>query len=59
MERALASRATIEQAKGIVMGQRGCTADEAFDHLRQLSSNQERKLRDVAQMIVTQASGRG
>ena len=31
---ALESRAVIEQAKGIVMAQRRCTADEAFDELR-------------------------
>ena len=57
MERALSSRATIEQAKGIVMGQRGCTADEAFAHLVRLSSAQERRRRDVARSIVDEFDG--
>jgi hypothetical protein len=52
MERALSSRGTIEQAKGIIMSQLGCTADEAFSHLIHLSSSQERRLRDVAQALV-------
>jgi PAS domain-containing protein len=52
MERALSSRGTIEQAKGIIMGQLGCSADEAFSHLIDLSSSQERRLRDVARSIV-------
>jgi ANTAR domain/GAF domain len=56
MQHALASRATIEQAKGIVMAQRGCGPDEAFAFLTGLSSDQERKLRDVAREIVERAS---
>jgi PAS domain-containing protein len=56
MKNALASRATIEQAKGIVMAQRGCGPDEAFAFLATLSSEQERKLRDVAREIVERAS---
>jgi hypothetical protein len=56
MQRALSSRAVIEQAKGIIMAQRGCGPDEAFAHLTELSSRQERKLRDVARDIVEQVS---
>jgi PAS domain-containing protein len=52
MERALSSRGTIEQAKGIIMSQLGCSADQAFSHLVRLSSSQERRLRDVARAIV-------
>jgi PAS domain S-box-containing protein len=59
MQRALASRATIEQAKGIVMAQTGCGPDEAFAHLTALSSRDQRKLRDVAGDIVGRASGVG
>jgi PAS domain S-box-containing protein len=55
MQRALSSRAAIEQAKGIIMAQRGCGPDEAFAVLGQLSSQQERKLRDVARDIVERA----
>jgi PAS domain S-box-containing protein len=57
MQRALATRAMIEQAKGIIMAQKGCGPDEAFALLKELSSAQERKLRDVAREIVEQASG--
>ena len=59
MERALSSRAVIDQAKGVVMASRGCTADEAWQHLVDLSSTQHVKLRDVAEGIVARASGRG
>jgi PAS domain-containing protein len=55
MESALTSRAVIDQAKGIVMAHRGCSAEEAFEHLVHLSSTQEKKLRVVAQELVNQA----
>lgn len=53
LEAALASRAVIDQAKGVVMSQRGCTEDEAFQHLVDLSSRQHVKLREVAAGIVS------
>lgn len=49
---ALVSRATIEQAKGIIMATTRCSADEAFDLLRQQSQTLNEKLRDVAKDIV-------
>ncbi|HEY7043159.1 MAG TPA: GAF and ANTAR domain-containing protein, partial [Nocardioidaceae bacterium] len=52
MEAALTSRATIDQAKGIVMAERGVGPDEAFQHLVDLSSTTHTKLREVAQSIV-------
>lgn len=52
LELALASRAAIEQAKGMVMMRMGCSPDDAFDLLRQLSQRTNRKLRDVAVDIV-------
>jgi GAF domain-containing protein len=52
MRTAMASRAVIEQAKGILMAERGCTAEEAFGHLTVLSQNANRKLRDVAADLV-------
>ena len=52
MAEAMASRAVIEQAKGILMGQRRITADAAFALLRSLSQTSNRKLRDVAQAVV-------
>jgi transcriptional regulator with GAF, ATPase, and Fis domain len=48
MEVAMRSRAVIEQAKGIIMGDRRCSADEAFAILTKLSQDTNRKLRDVA-----------
>ena len=49
---ALQSRAVIDQAKGILMGARRCTAGEAFDILVRLSQQSQRKLRDVAQALI-------
>lgn len=49
---ALASRATIDQAKGILMARSNVSADEAFDMLRMASQRENRKLRDIAAEIV-------
>ena len=54
LETALTSRATIDQAKGIIMAQRHCTADEAFQHLADLSSRTSLKVKELARYIVTQ-----
>ena len=48
MQAAMASRAVIEQAKGIIMARVGCDADRAFALLVQQSQHENRKLRDVA-----------
>lgn len=53
LEEALESRAVIEQAKGVLMGQRDCSADDAFEMLRRASQRENVKLREVAQRIVT------
>ena len=55
---AMASRAVIEQAKGIVMAQRRCSADEAFEVLRAASQRQNVKLRVLCQSIVDSATSR-
>jgi len=52
LQEALASRAVIEQAKGVLMAQRGVRAEAAFDLLRDRSQRENRKLRDVAHEIV-------
>jgi GAF domain-containing protein len=57
MHQALASRAGIEQAKGILMRDRRCTADEAFNILREMSARSNRKLRDVARTIIDDVIG--
>lgn len=54
---AMASRATIEQAKGILMGAQRCTSEEAFQNLVRASQRDNRKLREVAQQIVARATG--
>ncbi|RZS91210.1 ANTAR domain-containing protein [Motilibacter rhizosphaerae] len=49
---ALTSRAVIDQAKGIVMAQRRCTADQAFAVLVQVSQARNVRLRVVAERLV-------
>jgi GAF domain-containing protein len=56
MQAAMQSRAVIEQAKGIIMGSRRCSADEAFSILTRLSQDTNRKLRDVAAAVVATAN---
>jgi AmiR/NasT family two-component response regulator len=58
LQNALTSRAVVDQAIGIVMGQNRCTADEAFEVLRTISQNRNVKLRDVAAGMVAAVSGR-
>ena len=58
MESALTSRSTIDQAKGIVMADRGVDADAAWQHLVRLSSSRNRKVRDIAAETVALASAR-
>jgi GAF domain-containing protein len=55
MQKAMDNRAVIEQAKGIIMGERRCTPDQAFAILTKLSQDTNRKLRDVATVLVTKA----
>ena len=56
MEVALARKAAagpvIEQAKGMLMLAGGCTADEAFERLRLCSQLANRKVADIARMLV-------
>ena len=52
---ALASRAEIDQALGIVMSRTGGTSDQAFTQLRELSQSRQVKLVDVARELVADA----
>lgn len=52
MRIAMESRAVIEQAKGVLMAQRHCTPEQAFEILRQASQRYNRKLREIATGIV-------
>jgi GAF domain-containing protein len=56
MQAAMASRAIIEQAKGVLIARLGCDADRAFQLLVQQSQHENRKLREVAVETVARAS---
>lgn len=49
---AMASRATIEQAKGIIMATTGCDPETAFQRLAEQSQHENRKVRDLAEDLV-------
>lgn len=52
LRQALTTRATIDQAIGILMAQRQCDAEQAFALLRQASNRANTRLRDVAARVV-------
>jgi GAF domain-containing protein len=55
---AMASRATIEQAKGILMAGGAPSPEQAFDMLVRVSQRENRKLRDVAIELVERVKTR-
>jgi GAF domain-containing protein len=55
LQYALESRATIEQAKGIIIGQSRVSPEEAFKLLVRASQRENRKLREIAAEIVDRA----
>lgn len=57
LQASLASRAVIDQAIGVIMGQERCTAADAFAILRAASQNRNIKLRQVAEQIVIGVTG--
>lgn len=48
---------SIEQAKGVLMAQRRCTADEAFELLRSMSHNSNTKLYAAADALLAEIAG--
>lgn len=52
LKQALVSRATIDQAKGILMANHRCTPEQAFGILRQLSNDTNTRLAEVAAALV-------
>lgn len=54
---ALASRATIDQAMGMIMAQQRCTASEAFAVLRKASQHRNRKVSDIAAELIRVNTG--
>jgi GAF domain-containing protein len=55
LTQAMESRAVIEQAKGIIMGVAGVSADEAFERLKGQSQHENVKVREIAAEIVRRA----
>ena len=58
LQEAMSSRAVIEQAKGVLMAEQGCTADGAFTLLRLASQRENVKIRDIAARIVEAQTSR-
>ncbi len=56
LQTALNTRAVIEQAKGVLMGQQGLTAHAAYEKLRDQSRSQRRKLAVVCAEVVRSAA---
>jgi GAF domain-containing protein len=52
---ALTSRATIDQALGIIMSRTGADAEDAFGRLREMSQTQNVKISDLSHTIVGEA----
>ena len=53
---ALEDRKIIEQAKAILMQQRGCSEEEAYALLRRTAMNQNRKIAELARTLVAAAA---
>jgi response regulator NasT len=53
---ALEDRKVVEQAKTILMQQRGCSEDDAYVLLRRTAMNQNRKIADLARSLVAAAA---
>jgi GAF domain-containing protein len=58
MEQAMASRAVIEQAKGVLMGRHAIDETQAFEVLRRHSQNRNVKLRTLAAEVVAEVVSR-
>jgi len=52
LQESITSRAVIEQAKGLIMGQQHCSPQEAFNVLARASQLKNIKLRDIATALV-------
>jgi len=56
LQRALESRAVIDQAKGILMARHGVSAEAAFNMLAERSQHANRKLRDLARELADEVT---
>ncbi|HEX8495694.1 MAG TPA: ANTAR domain-containing protein [Actinomycetales bacterium] len=52
LREAMVTRATIEQAKGVIMGLRRCSTDQAFNELKSVSQRENIKIRELAAALV-------
>ena len=52
LSRGMVTRQVIGQAVGLLMAQRRCAVDEAFELLKAASQRSNEKLRDIAQRLV-------
>ena len=52
----LANRKIIEKAKGLIMQQRNCSEDEAYNLLRKIAMDRNQKLSDVASSLIELSS---
>ena len=59
LQDAMASRALIEQAKGVAAGWLALPVEAAFDVLSSLSQDRNVKLRDLAAVVVAESGGGG
>jgi hypothetical protein len=57
LEAAMQSRTAINLACGVIMAQNRCSQSEAMEILTKVSSNRNRKLRDVATELIEQLQG--
>ena len=53
LQGALNSRVLIEQSKGALARTHGVTVDEAYERMRRYARNHNRKLKDIAQAVLT------
>lgn len=53
LERAMRSRTAIDLATGVIMGQNRCSQEEAFNILTRVSNGRNRKLREVAEELLS------
>ncbi len=56
LRQALSTRPAIDQAKGMLMAQHGCTPDEAFAMLAAASQRANRKVSHIAQSMINNAA---
>jgi len=57
LEAALTTRPVIEQAKGVLVGARGMSPEQAFAELRHVSMQHNVKLNELAEALVAAAGG--